>query len=219
MQDILIVGEAVSGEAAAIRKSLVKLIKQVNTNTFDIAELFHKAKAKHLYTEPTFAEYAATFDIKKRRAEYLERIVAVMEAANITREEYEPIGVTKLRIITRLDPEATFTNPLTKEVHPMVDYIVGLAEMASTTTAEQLESNVRVLMGETGENDMMWLNIRLPRIVMDNTIAPALEKAAILIGTVSTDAEGVAEEVSDWRKLEVVCVEFKNDGATDPEVV
>ena len=90
--------------------------------------------------------------------------------------------------------------------------------MASTTTAEQLESNVRVLMGETGENDMTWLNIRLPRIVMDNTIAPALEKAAILIGTVNTDAEGVAEEVSEWRKLEVVCVEFKNDKSTDPEM-
>jgi len=218
VQDIVIVGEAVAGERAEVQKALKKCIKLLNTSTFDIAELLFKAKSKHLYTEPTFSDFVATLDIKPRRAQYLEQIAEVMAATNIPREEYEPIGVTKLRIITRLDPEATFTNPLTKEVHPMADYIVGLAEMASTTTAEQLESNVRVLMGETGENDMTWLNIRLPRIVMDNTIAPALEKAAILIGTVNTDAEGVAEEVSEWRKLEVVCVEFKNDKSTDPEM-
>jgi len=221
VQDTVIVGEVVAGEAAAVRKALAKLIKQVNTNTFDIAELLHKAKAKHLYTEPTFAEYAATFDIKVRKAQYLERIADVMEQSNIPREEYEPIGVTKLRVITRLNPAATYTNPVTKDTAPMADYIVGLVELATQhpdKTADDLEQSVRILMGETGDNDMTWLNIRLPRIVMENTIAPALEKAAINIGTVSTDAEGVAEEISDWRKLEVVCVEYVNDAGTNPEV-
>lgn len=224
MQDTVIVGAVVAGEAAAVRKALVKLIKQVNTNTFDIAQLLHTAKAKHLYTEPTFAEYAATFDIKVRKAQYLERIVDVMEASNITREEYEPIGVTKLRVITRLSPTnedgspKLFTNPATKDTHPMADYIVGLVEMAPNESTDELEKRVHVLMGETGENDMTWLNIRLPRLVMENTIAPALEKAAINIGTVHTDSEGMAEEVSDWRKLEVVCVEYVNDKNSDPEV-
>ena len=220
-QDIVIVGEAISGERAEVQKALKKLIKQVNTNTFDIAELLFKTKSKHLNTEPTFADFVKTLDIKPRRAQYLETLAEVMSAANIKRAEYEPIGVTKLRVITRLDPTDTYTNPVTKETAPMVDYIVGLVELATCApdkTAEDLEQSVRVLMGETGENDMTWLNIRLPRIVMDNTIAPALEKAAILIGTVSTDAEGVAEEVSEWRKLEVVCVEFKNDKSTDPEM-
>src|SRR5271166_424183 len=198
MQDTVIVGEAVSGEAAVVRTTLVRLIKQVNTNTFDIAELLHKAKAKHLYTEPTFAEYAATFDIKVRRAQYLERIADVMEQSNIPREEYEPLGITKLRVITRLDPAAMYTNPLTNDTAPMADYVVGLVELATQNpdkTAEDLEQSVRILLGETGEHDMTWLNIRLPRIVMENTITPALEKAAINIGTIKTDAEGMAENV------------------------
>lgn len=219
MQDTVIVGEAVSGERAEVQKALKKLIKQVNTNTFDIAELLFKAKTKHLYTEPTFADFVATLDIKVRKAQYLERIAEVMDAAHVSRAEYEPLGVTKLRAITRLDPAAEYTNPATQETHSMVDYIMGLVETASSRTSEQIEQDVRVLMGETGENDMTWLNIRLPRLVMENTIAPALEKAAINIGTVSTDAEGLAEDVSEWRKLEVVCVEYVNDTNSDPEVV
>jgi hypothetical protein len=221
VQDTVIVGEAVSGERAEVQKALKKLIKQVNTNTFDIAELLFKAKAKHLYTEPTFADFVATLDIKVRKAQYLERIAEVMDTAQVTRAEYEPIGVTKLRVITRLDPAATYTNSVTKDTAPMVDYIVGLVEFATQhpeKTAEDLEQSVRVLMGETGENDMTWLNIRLPRLVMENTIAPALEKAAINLGTVAMDTDGVAKEVQDWRKLEVLAIEYVNDVATEPEI-
>lgn len=224
MQDTVIVGEAVAGERAEVQKSLKKLIRQVNSNTFDIAELLFKAQSKHLYTEPTFPDFYRTLDIKPRRAQYLTRIAEVMDACGIPRAEYEPIGIGKLRVITRPNPLnkdgslAMFTNPSTHETWPMKDYIIGLVEMAATEKEDELEKRVHVLMGETGENDLTFLNFRLPRMVLENTIAPALEKAAINIGTVSTDAEGMAEEVKDWRKLEVVCVEYLNDKSTDPEV-
>jgi hypothetical protein len=218
VQDIVIVGEAVSGERAEVQKALKKLIKQVNTNTFDIAELLFKAKSKHLYTEPTFADFVATLAIKKRRAQYLERIAEVMDAVHIPREEYEPIGVTKLRVITRLEPAETYTDPLTLEEHPMADYIVGLAELASAKTEEELESHVRVLMGETGENDIAWLNLRMQRLTIDNVIKPAFEKAKINIGSVATDADGIAQDASDSRALEIVCVNYLQDKSEDPEI-
>jgi hypothetical protein len=225
VQDTVIVGEAVAGERAEVQKALKRLIRQVNTNTFDIAELLYKAKERHLYTEPTFIEFAIKMGIKKRKAEYLERLARVMALSNITREEYEPIGIAKLRIITRLNPLTKegavnmYTNPVTHESFPMADYVVGLVEQAKEgATPDILEKGVRVLLGEVGENDMVWRNFRLPRSVDENTIAPALEKAAVNIGTVSTNAEGMAEEVSDWRKLEVVCVEYVNDAGTNPEV-
>jgi hypothetical protein len=225
VQDTVIVGEAVAGEAASVRKAIVKLIRQVDSNTFDIAELFHRAKAKRLYTEPTFAEYAATFNIKKRRAQYLERIVDVMEQINCPRTQYEPIGISKLRVITRLKAvnddgtQAMYTNTVTQETYPVADFLWGFVEQAQDMKLEKIEEDVRVILGETGENDMTWLNIRLPRIVRDGTVKAAFEKAAINIGTVATDDEGVAKEVQDWRKLEVVCVEYVNDKSTDPEVV
>jgi len=218
MQDTVIVGEIEAGEAAKVRKSLEKAIQQVNDSTFDIAELLYTVKSKHLYTTPSFQDYVDQLKIKRRRAQYLTRIVEVMTAINCTRAEYEPLGTTKLREIVRLDPAAMYTNPTTQEVHPMADYIWGLIEMAPAASPDDLAKHVRVLLGETGENDMTFLNIRLPRLVLANAVTPAFEKAAILLGTVKKDADGIAEEPKDWRKLEVICVDFKNDTSSDPEV-
>jgi hypothetical protein len=226
MQDTIIVGAAEAGERVEVQRALKRLVRQVNENTFDIADLLYKAKEKHLYTEPTFIEFAIKMGIKKRKAEYLERLARVMALSNISREEYEPIGIAKLRVITRLNPLTKeglvnmYTNTVTQESFPMADYIVGLVEQAKEgATVEVLEKGVRVLLGEVGENDMTWLNIRLPRLVADGKVKEAFDKAAINIGTVRTDAEGMAVEVPDWRKLEVVCTEYVNDAATDPEEV
>ena len=225
MLDTVIVGEAESGERAAVQKAIKRLIKQVETNNFDLAELLFRAKSKHLYTEPSFSDFVATLNIKPRRAQYLERIAEIMSGAGIERAEYEPIGIAKLRVITRLSAvnddgtPAMYTNPVTNESHPMVEYIVGITEQAMAgRDIKDIEKDVRILKGEVGENDMVWRNFRLPRMVDENTIAPALEKAAINIGTVATDENGVAKEVQDWRKLEVVCIEYTNDKSTDPEI-
>ena len=226
MQDTVIVGAVEPGERAEVTRALKRLIKQVNTNLFDIAELLFKAKTRHLYTEPTFIEYAVSLGLKKRKAEYLERIARIMDGAGIPRTEYEPIGIAKLRAITRLHPLTKegavnmYTNPVTQESHPMAEYIVGITEQAlAGRDIKDIEKDVRVLKGEVGENDMVWRNFRLPRVVDENTIAPALEKAAINIGTVATDENGVAKEVQDWRKLEVLAVEYLHDTTTDPEVI
>lgn len=218
MQDTVIVAEVETSEAAKVRKTLEKAIKQVNASTFDIAILLHTVRSKHLFTQPTWGDYLETLELKVRKSQYLERIVEVMEAVGIPRAEYEPIGVTKLRVISRLNPADTYTNPKTNEVLPMADYIAGLIEIAPETKTEQIEKHVRVLKGEIGENDMTWLNIRLPRLVLEATIEPAFEKAAINIGTVTTDGEGVAQDAPVWRCLEVVCIDYVLDPQTDPEV-
>ena len=225
MQDTVFVGAVVPGVRAEVSRALKRLIKLVITNLFDIAELLFKAKTRHLYTEPTFIEYAVSLGLKKRKAEYLERIARIMDGAGIPRTEYEPIGIAKLRAITRLHPLTKegavnmYTNPVTQESHPMAEYIVGITEQAlAGRDIKDIEKDVRVLLGEVGENDMVWRNFRLPRVVDENTIAPALEKAAINIGTVATDENGVAKEVQDWRKLEVLAVEYLHDTTTDPEV-
>lgn len=219
MQDIVIVGEVDAGHAAAVRKSLKKAIQQVNVSTFDVIELLHKVRKERLFTEPTFSDFVDTLGLKKRTAQYWERIGEVMAAIDAKREEYEPIGVTKLRVISRLEPTTTYTNPITNDVHPMTDYIWGLMEMAPTKTAEELEQSVRVLLGEVGENDFTWLNVRVPRLTMTNVIAPAIEKAKTNIGSVATDADGTEKAANDARALEVICVSYNLDASEDPEVV
>jgi hypothetical protein len=46
----------------------------------------------------------------------------------------------------------------------------------------------------------------------------AFEKAAINIGSVATDAEGVEQDASDGRKLEIICVAYNQDKSEDPEI-
>lgn len=218
MQDTVIVGEAVAGEAAKTRKALEKAIRQVNLSTFDIIELLHKVRSGRMYSTPTFEDYLKTLEIKRQTAKYLERIGEFMATIHATREEAEVVGVTKMRVISRLDPTKEYTNPLTKETCPMLDYVWGLMEAAPKQTADQLAEQVRILMGEVGENDLTWLNIRLSRLLMENVVKPAFEKAAINLGTVGHDKDGIAVEPSDARKLEIICVAYKQDKSEDPEV-
>jgi len=211
MQDIVIVGEVEAGEAAKVRGALTKAIRQVNVSTFDIIELVHKVQSKRMYTTPTFYEYLKTLDFKVQKLKYLARIGEFMERAEISRAEAENIGVTKMRAISRLDPATTYTNPVTNEAVPMIEYINALLAAAPTTTSDKLEENIRILKGEVGENDMTWLNIRVSRLTKTNVIDVAFSKAATNIGDVGTDKDGIAIKPSDARKLEIICVAYNLD--------
>jgi hypothetical protein len=211
MQDIVIVGEVEAGEAAKVRGALTKAIRQVNVSTFDIIELVHKVQSKRMYTTATFYEYLKTLDFKVQKLKYLARIGEFMEQAEISRAEAENIGVTKMRAISRLDPATTYTNPVTNEAVPMIEYINALLAAAPTTTSDKLEENIRILKGEVGENDMTWLNIRVSRLTKTNVIDVAFSKAATNIGDIGTDKDGIAIKPSDARKLEIICVAYNLD--------
>jgi hypothetical protein len=152
-----------------------------------------------------------TLDFKVQKLKYLARIGEFMERAEISRAEAENIGVTKMRAISRLDPATTYTNPVTNEAVPMIEYINALLAAAPTTTSDKLEENIRILKGEVGENDMTWLNIRVSRLTKTNVIDVAFSKAATNIGDVGTDKDGIAIKPSDARKLEIICVAYNLD--------
>ena len=67
----VIVGEAVAGQAAKVKKQINEIIKGVNTSTFTLAELLHEAKAKQYYLawgHDTFGQYAKSLDLKVTKA-------------------------------------------------------------------------------------------------------------------------------------------------------
>src|ERR1035437_7692834 len=101
----VIVGEAVAGESAQALKQVTQLVKGISTNTFDLAEALHKVKKNKFYYPKydTFGEYAKTLELKLTKAYYLIKLVENMEAAGVSRAEYEPVGITKLRMLSRLD--------------------------------------------------------------------------------------------------------------------
>lgn len=205
-------GEQVAGEAAKTRKQLEKIISSMNKSNFDIAELLHSIKKNGYYSGfNTFKEYTKTLELKPSRALYLVKMVEVMTAVGIPREQYEPLGISKLRAITRLEPEGEWTNPEDGSKVPLVDFIKGFIEKGQNMGLEEIHQHVNVLQGKVGENAMEWLHLYMKQLVIEQVAHPALEKAKMLIGSVKKDDEGVSQDASDGQAAEVVFVSFLNE--------
>lgn len=221
---IVMVGEAVAGESTKVRKILEGLIQSLNKSTFDVAELLSKVKSNGYYNAwgfNTFTEYIKTLNIKARKAQYLVGIVDVMTAVGIGREQYEPLGIAKLREITSLKPSEMYTDPETGFSKPMKDIIAELVKQGGDLELEQIKDLVRNLKGLVGEDALVWLNICLKKAALDETVRPALELAKNHIGSVGKDDDGVSKDASDGAALEVISIEFVNNPANNvlPEEV
>lgn len=197
---------------------LVSLIHSVNSSTFDIAELLYKVKSNGYYQieHATFKEYTESLEIKSRKAQYLTRIVEVMEQVSIPRTQYEKLGISKLREISSLDPALTWKNPLDNTETPMKQFIIDLVGAGEDMDLEAIKKHVRTLKGITGENDIVWRNIPFTRIVAEKTIDPALELTRANIGSVGKDDEGISKDASDAACVEIWAVSYMNDPNSNP---
>ena len=218
MTETVLVGEAVAGQAAQARAQLEALINNVNKQTIDVAELLHKVKSNFFY-QPTFdtwKDYIKSLNIKERKAQYLTKIVETFTACGIERAQYEPLGIARLREITSLDPNASWTNPETGEIVSNAHFITTFVEKGEEIEIETLKQHVRTLKGFTGENDIVWRNFPFTRLVAENTIDPAIALAKANIGSVSKDEEGFSKDASDSACVEVWAIEYLNDAANNP---
>jgi hypothetical protein len=218
MSDTVLVGEAVAGTSAKARAYVVALIENVNKQTLDLAEALYAVKSNGYYQEefPTFREWTTSLGIKQRKAQYLTRIVEVMEQVDIPRTQYEKLGIAKLREITSLDPALTWKNPLDNTETPMKSFITDLVEAGADMELDDIKKHIRTLKGLTGENDIVWRNIPFTRIVAEKTIDPALELTRANIGSVGKDEEGISKDASDGACVEIWAVNYMNDPNSNP---
>ena len=226
MSDILnpsaVIGEAVAGQAAQLRKKINALIKGMNANTFDLVEGLHEMKSKKHYGTlgfDSFAEYGKSLDLKLSKTYYLAKIGDVMSACGIPRAEYEPIGIAKLRVITKLDLFDKDGKVITHDGITMVEVVKAIADTAAVTDIEQIEAVVDKLQGKTGDNAEVWLNFKVKKIVRDNVVQPALELAKMNIGTVAKDEDGIAVEPSDSAALEGISASYLTDAANSSQLL
>lgn len=210
MHETVLVGEAVAGESAKTRAVLESLIANIDKQTFDVAELLHEVQSKGLYAPDfnTYKEYTRSLKLKDRKAEYLPKIVKVMEQVGFKRSEYEPLGIGRLREITSLDPEGTWTNPETGEIIPLKPFIIGFVQKGEELDFEELKAHVRLLKGLVGENDLTFLNLCYQRKVMDETVRPGIEKVKAHYGSVGKDDDGISQDITDSKAVEMALVEI-----------
>ena len=203
-----IVGEAEAGEAAKVRKQLNQLIKNLNASTFDLMDVLYTIKSKGFFSPKfnTFSEFVKDLDgLKLSKAYYLTRIRETMNAATIPREVYEPIGLSKLRAISRLDPNAIYANDQSG-----VDAIKVFIINATDMSLNDIKNQVAVTQGLTGEDSMVWLNVSLKSSARE-VVKKAISVAKKNIGSVSKDDEGISHDASDGAALEAVALDFLAD--------
>lgn len=207
-------GEAVAGRAAAVRRELLKLNSSIEDMSFDLAELLHETKQGALYSAwgfKTFEDYVTDeLDMKLSRAYYLKRIVQVCTACGVERLTYQPVGLSKLREITRLDPEGSYFNQDTKESEPLRGHIQRLIGIAKDMTREQIVEEVKRLLGLVGDEELVFDTCSYKRVVKDNVIIPARELAKQKMGSAGRDEKGDAIEYSDSAAEEVIHQDYLN---------
>jgi hypothetical protein len=215
-----IVGEAVAGEAAATLKQIKSLVKNLSTNTFDLFELLHKAKT-HKYYHPkydTFADYAKSLDIKTSKLYYGVKLVSVMEQCGIDRATYEPVGLAKLRIITRVKVVDDEGKDTTFEGVPTKLLVKDMIEKASTWQPEALDLRVKEIQGLVGDNASAgWVNFPVT-YAQRAAWEKAVSLAMLQIGSVGKDDNtGQFKDASLGACAEVIAVSYEQDPNNHPE--
>lgn len=213
---LTMIGDVVAGEGARLRFELAELIEKTDKSLFDIGHILNLIYKNHYFAPyNTFQEYVASTKLRTSKAQYLRKIASVMEQVGIPREEYEPVGITKLRAITSLKPENFWTNPETGEEIQLAIFISELVEKAPDMSLKEIEEFVKTLKGLVDENEMVSRHFRVSRLVADNSIDPAIELAKKQIGSTHKDEEGISQDASDGACWEVIAVSFLLDPANE----
>ena len=217
----VIIGEREAGRSTQVRKKLMMIVGDISENTFDLAELLVEAEDGNLPQQwgyDNIYDYGETeLGLKERKIQYLTRIIKVCKAVGISRNNFEPAGVSKLREITRLNPEGSFFNTETKEPEALNEHIVRLITDAEKYTGKQLLEEVRRLTGQIGGNRPVTKMMSWTEDTYNNVILPAQELARRRLGSAKRDENGNAVEYTDSVVEEMIHAEFLADPNNQPE--
>lgn len=218
---LTVIGEQVAGSRAAAVKRLESLVYGESKNTFEMAELLWEIKKQNMYSAnfATFSDWIrASFpgtQMTPQRAQYLSKMAHCMQELGIPRSTYERVGITKLRHITRLDPHGEWLNPMTGELLPLAGFIHEFMTKALTMTVDEVLQHVHILEGRVGDQATVHLNYYTTVEINESVIKPAMELARKVYGTVGRDDEGMAQDASDGKCLEIICINFLQDPANE----
>jgi hypothetical protein len=206
-QEQVLVGEVEAGRAAKVRREINKLVSSVNASTFDLAERLYDVKTNQFFTGygyETFSKYLKDISgLKASKGFYLTKIVSLMRGADVSREQYEAVGLTKLRAISKLSLEGEFNGV------PMPLVINQLTLKAAAMDYEQVVEEVNKLLGLTEDESMVWLNFCVKKSVRDLVILPAIALATKnMPESQKVDDEGNHIDPSNGAAMECICADF-----------
>jgi hypothetical protein len=206
----VVVGDQEAGRAASVKRAINKLISGVNQSTFDLAEKLYEVKTNQYFTAygyESFSKFVKDLNgLKYSKGFYLTRIVDLMKGAAVEREQYEEVGLTKLRAISKLSLEGEFAGV------PMPLVVRELTLKAAAMDYEQVVEEVNKILGLTEDESMVWLNLYVKKSVRDLVIIPAIELAIKhMPESQKVDDEGNHSDPSKGAAMECICANFLAD--------
>ena len=213
----VLVGDIEAGRAAKVRREINKLVSSVNASTFDLAERLYDVKTNQFFTGygyETFSKYLKDISgLKASKGFYLTKIVSLMRGADVSREQYEAVGLTKLRAISKLSLEGEFN------AVPMPLVVRELTLKAAAMDYEQVVEEVNKILGLTEDESMVWLNFSVKKSVRDLVILPAIALAIKhMPESQTTDDEGNHIDPSKGAAMECICADFLASPEWNPDV-
>jgi hypothetical protein len=203
MENTVIVGQQEAGKAYEVRRQLASIASTINQDTFAMARLLWTVRQDKMYDKWGFGsmkDYTEKeLQMKGSKAQYLTRIIEVVESfMGMDAPEYEHVGISKLRAITRLDPlkHRTEINQLILE--------------APELSLKEIESKVKDILGLVGDNALITRSYTVTEAAY-KVIQDAMELVRKQIGSKGRDEDGKAIEFSDGRCLELICADWLND--------
>src|ERR1019366_2988802 len=145
----------------------------------------------------------------------------VMTACDIPRAVYEPVGIAKLRVVSRVELTQPDGTPKMYDLGtglPVtgVEVVQAIMKHAEAQAPDELEQFVRKVKGQVGENAPVWYNISMTE-GQKAKWEEAVSLAKLNIGSVSKDADGNFKDASDGSAAEVIAVNYINDPNSYPE--
>lgn len=193
--------------AILVKNAINNLRDRMQDSILDVAEYLAEVKAGKYYqfwgckSLHVWLREVADIDMGLRTAYYLIKIASGAKALGITKQQLQGIAVSKLKTIFTLDPET------------QREALLDVFARAPRMTLEEVNNEVHhIKFGPDAEPDV-FLTIKVPKSVRDETILPAFE--------IYRRRHGGEEdrELSASRCIEFICTEYLQDKEEYGEVL
>jgi hypothetical protein len=200
--------------ADEVTTTLKQLDSQSASVCFDQGDLFVEVdREAHWMTlgHESAEEYyrSLNIDISKREILYRSKVSRSMAALGLTRADYAPARLSKLKIITELDVAGQIVDPDTEIAEPLAPIMVRLIQAAPFKKLSEIREEVDILLGKTGdeEDDLTWLNLPIRRDAKQ-VVEQAIELARALSGDTIDVTSGELKDISTATALERISADF-----------
>lgn len=190
--------------AEQVKQQLLQLKDKVEDSFFDLCDLLLEAKEGSYHNVWGYGQFgdwvemASGLDMSRRQADYYVSIGRKSKVLGLTRDQLKQAKISKLKEVFSLDTQT------------QGEQMKQLVEEAKTESLEAIREKVQGLKAKDGEEPWVYMTIKVPKSVKEDSIEPALELARRIYGNQFRE-DGEVYDITDSKCWELICVTFNQD--------